>query len=171
MSGAPNRLSTEPIDAVSFAPFGRLVSCDRSDVGATSANLGSADRRDFVADVQNLRPAARLNLATFRCRPWTARPLVLTLLEKHPASTQVFVPMTKGAYLVVVAHGEDAPELSSVRAFRVDAATGIAYAPGVWHHPMIALDGTIDFSCLVWEDGTALDCVTHHLTRALTIDV
>lgn len=163
-------LVAEPLTQEAFAPFGGVVSCDRSDRAAAAANLGSADRRDFVVDVVNARPGARLNLATFRCRPWPARPLVLDMLEKHPLSTQVFVPMTPGPYLVVVASGGDAPDLATVRAFLAPGGVGIGYAPGVWHHPMIALAAPIDFSCLVWEDGSALDCVTCSLGAPLTID-
>lgn len=154
-----------------FAKFGAVVSCDRDDRAASAANLGSADRRDFLLDVENRRPSARLNLASFRCRPWPARPLALTMLEKHPLSTQVFVPMTAGRYLVVVAEGGDAPDLTTVRAFVASGGVGVGYAPGVWHHPMIALDAPIDFTCLVWEDGTALDCVVHALGAPLTVSV
>lgn len=84
-------------------------------------------------------------------------------------STQVFIPMSPGAFLVVVASGDDAPDLSTARAFVVEGPRGIAYAAGVWHHPMIALDRDIDFTSLVWEDGTPLDCVTVSLTDKLTV--
>ncbi len=160
-----------PLTQAAFAKFGAVVSCDRDDRAAASANLGSADRRDFLLDVENRRPAARLNLASFRCRPWAARPLSLSMLEKHPDSTQVFVPMTAGRYLVVVAEGDDAPEVATVRAFVATGGAGVGYAPGVWHHPMIALDEAIDFTCLVWEDGTPRDCIVHPLRAALVIAV
>lgn len=168
-------LRVHPINERDFEPFGRLVSCARADVAASSANLGTAERRDFLADLSNPRPGARLNLASFRCAPWrrgagdTAQPLMLGMLEKHPASTQVFVPMSSDEYLVVVALGADAPDLTTVRAFVV-RGMGIAYGPGVWHHPMIALSTTLDFACLVWEDGSSLDCLTHPLAEPLVVD-
>lgn len=164
-------LRAEPISAGQFATFGTIVSCDRDDRPASDANLGSAQRRDFLVDVTNLRPQARLNVASFRCRPWSARPLQLRMLEKHPMSTQLFVPMSAGAFLVVVARGDEAPDLATARAFVVEGGgQGVGYAPGVWHHPMIALNADIDFTCLVWEDGTALDCVSHPLAELLTVD-
>jgi ureidoglycolate lyase len=85
----------------------------------------------------------------------------LLMLEKHPGSTQAFVPMNASRYLVVVALGGDAPDLSTLRAFVASAAEAISYRPGVWHHPMIALDRVTDFACLVWEDGTTEDAVEH----------
>lgn len=168
---SPRVVAAAPLTHAAFAKYGAVVSCDRDDRAASAANLGSADRRDFLLDVENRRPGARLNLASFRCRPWPARPLVLTMLEKHPMSTQVFVPMTSGRYLVVVADGEGAPDLATVHAFVAEGGVGVGYAPGVWHHPMIALDAPIDFSCLVWEDGSALDCVVHTLDAPLTVTV
>lgn len=178
------RLVAEPITAEAFAPFGSLVGCDRDDVMATSANLGSAERRDFLLDVESRRPGARLNVATFRCRAWALSPegsgegattstraLTLGMLEKHPMSTQVFIPMTPAKYLVVVAQGDDAPDLSTVRVFVVEGPRGVGYAPGVWHHPMIALERDIDFTCLVWEDGTPLDCVVCPLATPLSVSL
>lgn len=162
-------LRAERLTEDAFAPYGAVISCERTDVAASSANLGSAERRDFLADLDNPRPAARLNLASFRCQPWPARPLPLGMLEKHPHSTQVFVPMTSGPFLVVVALGEDAPNLDTARAFLAAPGTGIAYAPGIWHHPMVALTMPIDFACMVWEDGSALDCVTFSLGDAMKL--
>ena len=84
------------------------------------------------------------------------------MLEKHPGSTQAFVPMSTGRYLVIVAEAlgdQNAPDLSTLRAFLVEGARGIAYHPGTWHHPMIALEQPLDFTCLVYEDGSSGDCV------------
>ena len=66
--------------------------------------------------------------------------------------------------------GGEAPDLSTARAFIASATQGVSYRPGVWHHPMIALDAPIDFTCLVWEDGTDGDCVVSPLPQgALTV--
>ena len=67
--------------------------------------------------------------------------------------------MNAARYLVVVARGGDAPDLATLAAFVASGTQGVSYLPGVWHHPMIALDHEIDFTCLAWEDGTAGDCV------------
>ena len=48
--------------------------------------------------------------------------------------------------------------MSTLRVFLARENQAITYNPGVWHHPMIALDRVTDFVCLVWEDGTAKDC-------------
>ncbi len=61
-------------------------------------------------------------------------------------------------FLVLVARGGDRPDLSTLAAFLATGTQGVSYHPGVWHHPMIALDREIDFACFVWEDGTDADC-------------
>jgi ureidoglycolate lyase len=40
---------------------------------------------------------------------------------------------------------------------------------GVWHHPILALDGPADFVMLAWEDGSALDCVEHPLAEPVRV--
>lgn len=162
-------LIAEALTSEAYAPFGDVVSAERSDVPAKPANQGTAARRDFLAAVASLRPGAALNVCSFRCSPKTAWPLPVALLEKHPLSTQVFIPMNARRYLVLVALGDEAPDLATARAFLASAVQGVSYRPGVWHHPMIALDDTIDFTCLVWEDGTAGDCVVASLTEGALI--
>ncbi len=156
----------EPLSLEAYAPYGDVISAERSDVPARPANQGTAARRDFLTDVRSSRPDATLNVCSFRCAPRLDWPLPLALLEKHPASTQVFIPMNARRYLAVVALGGDSPDLSTLRAFVVSGATGVSYRPGVWHHPMIALDDRIDFTCLVWEDGSATDCAVQPLADA-----
>jgi ureidoglycolate lyase len=153
-------LPVEPLSHAAFSPFGSVISADRDDIASRPANQGTAARQDFLAEVVDLRPGrAKLNLAAFRCAPRPGSRVELHLLEKHPASTQVFVPMNARRYLVVVALGGDRPDLSTSRAFLAGPTQGIGYAPGAWHHPMIALDEPTDFACLVWEDGSEGDCV------------
>jgi ureidoglycolate lyase len=64
-------------------------------------------------------------------------------------------------YLVIVCLNDtktDTPDLSTLRAFKAKGNQGINYYPGVWHHPMIALDVPMEFVCIVYEDSTAEDC-------------
>jgi ureidoglycolate lyase len=152
------------ITAEAYRPYGDLLSADRADIAPRDANQGTAARKNAQIAIAHDRPSARANFASFRCAPRTEWPMPLLLLEKHPHSTQTFIPMNGSRYLVVVALGGDAPDLTTLRAFVVPGETAISYRPGVWHHPMIALDRETDFACLVWEDGSAEDAVEHALT-------
>jgi ureidoglycolate lyase len=146
-----------------YRPYGDILSADRVDVPARDANQGTAARRNWQIELAHSHPRARANFASFRCVPRTEWPMRLLLLEKHPHSTQTFVPMNASRYLAVVALGGDAPDLATLQAFVAHGGTAVSYRPGVWHHPLIALDQVTDFACLVWEDGSAEDAVEHSL--------
>lgn len=165
----PRTLRLEPVTRASFAPFGQLIEA----AGAASlANQGTAARFDFAARLANLRPDARPNVAVFRAQP-RALPLSLRLLERHPGSSQMFVPMTAPRYAVLVAEAgpDGAPDLATLRAFACASHQAINYDAGTWHHPMIALDAPSDFVMLAWEDGTAGDCVEHPLPEGWVLAV
>ena len=157
---ATMRVAAQPLSPESYSLYGDVIMASPHGEPGRPANRGTARRFNPLAPVEDLRPgAATLNVFVFRCSPRLDFPLPVTLLEKHPSSTQVFLPMNARRYLVLVARGGDRPDLGSLAAFIATGAQGVSYRPGVWHHPMIALDAEIDFSCLVWEDGTASDCV------------
>jgi ureidoglycolate lyase len=153
------RIAAQSLTPDAYAPYGHVIMASPRGEPGKPANQGTARRHDWLAPIVNLRPgSASLNVSVFRCSPRLGFPFEVALLEKHPGSTQVFVPMTAKRYLVLVANGGDAPDLGTLAAFIATGAQGVSYLPGTWHHPMIALDGEIDFTCLVWEDGGEGDC-------------
>lgn len=160
---------SEPLTPEAFAPFGAVVMAERGDVPSKPANQGTARRYDWLAEVANRRPDAKLNLCVFRCAPREHWPMSIALLEKHAQSAQVFVPMNAARYVVLVAAPSasgDGPDLSTLRSFLATGRQGIAYAPGTWHHPLLALDEETDFACVVWEDETESDCSVAHFPEA-----
>ncbi len=131
----------------------------RGEPGAV-ANLGTALRFDDVVDCVNTRGGtAQLKVKVFRSRAIGLELRALSLLERHPCSTQLFIPMNPSRYIALVALGDEEPDLSTLAAFVVEGPRGISYGPGVWHHPMLTLDVETDFVVFVHEDGTEDDCV------------
>jgi ureidoglycolate lyase len=152
-------ITAVPLTREAYAPFGDVVMAATHGEPARDANEGTARKREHGSLLVNLRPGrAELAMSVFRCTPFPDFPLPIALLEKHGASTQLFVPMNATRYLVVVAAGGDAPDLSTLSAFVAGGTQGITYRPGIWHHPLIALDRETDFACLVHEDGSDEDC-------------
>jgi ureidoglycolate lyase len=153
-----------PLTADAFAPFGEVVSA--SGEGGASMNAGTARRFDYVAALTNARPAARANMVTVRCAP-VVLPLEIKLLEKHPHSSQTFIPMICSRYLVCVAPTakDGTPDMGGLLAFTCEPGQGINYHPGVWHHPLVVLDGPAQFVMLVWEDRSREDCIVHQLPQ------
>jgi ureidoglycolate lyase len=144
------KLVIEPISAEAFAPHGTVV--------RAPADLG---RNSYYDALMNTRPDARATLSSSRALPKTL-PLVGTIMERHPFSSQTFFPLDVARYVVIVAPDGpgDRPEMAQARAFVVPGDTAITYAAGCWHHAMIALDRPACFSVLMWRDGTAADMET-----------
>ncbi|AUX39261.1 ureidoglycolate hydrolase [Sorangium cellulosum] len=165
-------IAAHSLSPAAYAPYGDVLMAMSYGQPGRPANQGTARRFDHLAGIENLRPGrAALNVSVFRCSPAPSFPFPLALLERHPGSTQAFVPMNAHRYLVVVALGGDRPDLATLAAFVARGAQGITYRPGVWHHPMIALDAETDFVCLAWEDGSPGDCDVVELAEGERVTV
>ncbi|WP_224250001.1 ureidoglycolate lyase [Hyalangium gracile] len=161
-------LRAQPLTREAFAPFGDVIGLDLG--GGSSANQGTATRYDRIARLTSSRPEAQPNLAVFRSVA-KALPFEVRLVERHPCSTQMFVPLACQRFLVVVCPSDERgePVLSELRAFLCGPGQGVNYHAGVWHHPIIALDGPAEFLMLAWEDGTARDCEERPLSAPLRV--
>jgi ureidoglycolate lyase len=137
------RLILEPLTAEAFAPFG--------DVLAAPADPG---RVYIEAALDNRRAHARPSLS-FSTREPAALPLASTTMERHRHSSQSFVPMEAGRWLVLVApHGADGgPDMARARAFLAAPDQGVTYGADVWHHPSTVFDRIARFAIFMWKDG------------------
>ena len=154
-----------------FTEFGDVVLASRADITPVLVNFGTAARSNHVGALDNRRSAARPNLAGFRCAPWSRFPVVVDAMEKHPHSSQLFVPMKVDKYLVVVASGDEAPEVEGLRAFIALPGQSVIYAPNVWHMPLIVFGTEAEFIMFVWEDDTREDCIVGKLREKVEIAV
>lgn len=156
------------LTAEAFKPFGDVVSAGLRP--GASANQGTAVRFDWSAALTNLRAEAKPNLAVFRSVA-KELPFTVKLLERHPFSSQAFLPMKCARFLVCVAPSlaDGSPDVANLSAFVCGPGQGINYAPMVWHHPIIALDEPAEFAMLAWEDGTSADCEERPLADAIGI--
>lgn len=148
-------LRPRPLTPEAYAPYGEVVAARER--APRIANHGTAEAWDALAALVSTRPRATTTASLFRCAPHEGPALDVRWLERHASSTQLFAPLGTSRYLVVVATGADAPDLSTLAAF-VAAGAAITYAPGTWHHPMVALDRTLDLVNVISVDGTAADC-------------
>ncbi|KAK7205038.1 Dal3 protein [Myxozyma melibiosi] len=166
-----------PLTPTSFAPFGAVVSSAQQLQTMTQipANYGTAIKLAKVTPVTNnfarapSKKTATTNVNLFRSsvpvklieRTAAEEGVYLTgVLERHPFSTQTFLPMGVDArdvaYLVIVAEtkAEDGlPDLSTLKAFVAMGNQAVTYGPGTWHAPMVALKEVIDFAVLMHENG------------------
>ena len=134
-------LRTEPLTAAAFAPFGDVIEAGGA---GEDINDGTCVRFNDLARVETDADGAP-GLSVFRAAP-RALPLPVTMLERHPLGSQAFVPMSRRAFLTVVAAGgAEHPDLATLRAFKTAPGQGVNFHRGVWHHPLIALDEASDF--------------------------
>jgi len=161
-------LVVAPLTPEALAPFGDVVSAG---LGAgASANQGTAVRFDWTARLESTRAGARPNLAVFRSVARTL-PIEITLLEKHPCSSQTFLPLICARFLVCVAPAlhDGSPDLDGLVALLGTPGQGVSYHRDVWHHPIVALEEPADLAMLAWEDGGPLDCVEFPLREPVRI--
>ena len=92
----------------------------------------------------------------FRATPWKL-PLRVAMVERHPLSSQAFIPLAPARFLLVVAAPGNAPDPTALRAFVTDGSQGVNYARGTWHHPVLALDHVTDF-LVVDRGGPGENC-------------
>ncbi|SCW03659.1 LAFE_0G15346g1_1 [Lachancea fermentati] len=174
-------IHAQPLTIQDFKPYGSIISPNEEvfklDESAKNANQGTAIKIMKVSEIQNQFsekvPVPNWNI--FRCFPQhhlrrtflesIKRPNCtvthdIKVLEKHPYSSQTFLPMGRAeddiSYLVVVALPNpacDAPDLSTLKAFTCKGNQAVTYGAGIWHAPMIVL-GTppyLDFGVLINE--------------------
>jgi ureidoglycolate lyase len=159
-------LDVEDLTADRFAPFGEMLAFDGA--MARRVNDGNALRADTPARLAGSGGAPVL--AFYRAEAQVL-PLSLSMLERHPLSSQAFVAVTVERFLVVVAPaGADGlPDLAAARAFLGRTGQGVNYRAGIWHAPITALDRPGDFLMMMWERGTADDCIEHRAGPPVTV--
>lgn len=143
----------EALTRVAFTPFGDVIDCEGAAKHYT-INEGYAERYHDLAKIDVAVEDGRPLLNIFRAKPRTL-PLRVTMMERHPLSSQAFVPLSPRPFLVLVARPGTAPAAADLRCFRTQGSQGVNYARGTWHHPLIAVDNTQDF--LVIDRGGSGD--------------
>ncbi|MBI3525897.1 MAG: ureidoglycolate lyase [Betaproteobacteria bacterium] len=145
-------LQPQPLTAEAFAPFGEVIQCQ----GAQHFPINEGTTERFH-DLARIEPGAngRAIVSIFRGQP-RSFPLLIAMMERHPLGSQAFVPMQGQPYLVVVAEpGAQAP--GNLHAFLARGDQGVNYAPGVWHHPLIAV-GEVSHFLVIDRQGDGSNC-------------
>ncbi len=135
-------IKVTPLTRGAFAPFGDVIEAEGS--AAFTINDGFATRHHDLAEVDVLEAGGRPLLNIFHARPWP-QPIGIRMLERHPLSSQAFVPLSDRPFVVVVAAPGDQPEPAQIHAFVTNGRQGVNYRRGVWHHPLLVLDREADF--------------------------
>ncbi len=134
-------LQVSELTAEAFKPFGNVIQATGD---FRMINRDTTKRFHDLADINVSAKGGRPLFNIFRATP-VSRPVAVTLLERHPLSSQTFFPLDNRAYLVLVAPAGDEVDISNIRTFLARGRQGVNYHRGVWHHPLLALDVETDF--------------------------
>jgi ureidoglycolate lyase len=145
------------LTAEAFAPFGSLAALDTA--GGRSVNQDRGRRIPGLSDLAHDSAAIRPVLDVYHLKP-SPLPFAIACFERHVLTSQVFIPIRCARLLIAVAP-DDAngqPDVARAHAFVAGGDTIIHYRAGVWHSPLVALDGPAVLSMVMWEAGDARDC-------------
>jgi ureidoglycolate lyase len=157
----PKTLSRE-----NFAAFGDVIEVN-DNAKNFSINDGFTQRYHDLAQVDVSEQNGRTLINIFRSTP-LEQPVSIKMMERHPLSSQAFIPMGQQPYLVVVApKGEF--DISKIEVFLASSQQGVNYHKGTWHHYCLALHQVSDF-IVVDRGGAGDNCDVIALNGSLVID-
>lgn len=133
-------------------------------------NNGTALRHDIGNVMKSERSKSALLLSVFEAEEQQL-PLRVTMLECHPLSAQTIVPMQETRFVVIVCPptSDNLPDTVGLEAFLFGPEQGVNIHPGVWHHPIVALDKKTLFFVQSWQDGSDLDCRIAYIEPVLLV--
>ena len=153
-----------PITPERFAPYGDVIHASADSKAAM--NDARFERFSRLAEVDAEGRHASISIA--RCKMPTSLPYRFDLIERHPLGSQAFIPLSHFKFFVVVAPAAESAEPEDLRAFVTNGSQGVNYHKGVWHMPMIALDGGQEF--LIVDCGAdGENCEEHYFSDPVTL--
>jgi ureidoglycolate lyase len=148
-----------------FAPFGDVIEVNDK-AKNFSINEGFTQRYHDLADVDVTQENGRTLINIFRSTP-LEQPVSIKMMERHPLSSQAFIPMGPQPFLVVVApKGE--MDITNIEVFLASSHQGVNYHKGTWHHYCLALHQVSDF-IVVDRGGAGDNCDVINLDGSLVI--
>lgn len=153
------------LTAEAFQPYGDLI-----EVGAEPRiiNYGNTERHHDLAALDLMEQSGKPIVSIFRSMPLPL-PMQLTIMERHPLSSQAFMPLGQQPYLVVVAKAGEF-ELANVEVFLARAGQGVNYHRGTWHHFCLALNEGSDF-LVIDREGGGSNCDEVLLKKTIRVDL
>jgi len=159
------KLKPETITAERFAPFGDLI---ETGTDPMIINYGNTERHHDLAELDLLEQGGKPIVSIFRSRP-LPQPITLKLMERHPLSSQAFIPLGDRPYLVAVAPAGEF-DAGALRLFIVGPGQGVNYHRGTWHHFCLALGRVSDF-VVIDRGGAGHNCDEIELPEPIEVDL
>lgn len=137
-----HRLEAKPLTQAGFSPFGDVIETEGH--ASFLINDGSTHRYHDLAKVDVSEAGGRPLINVFRADPLPL-PHRVQMMERHPLSSQAFIPLAATPFLVLVAPLSDSIEPDDLRLFLSNGKQGVNYRRNIWHHPVLALMERTEF--------------------------
>ena len=157
-------LTPAPLASTNFSKFGDVVETRGK---AKPINYGQTKRYHDLAAIDVTKNNGKALVNIFRTTPLPL-PIKIEIMERHPLSSQMFMPLSSNPYLVVVAPKGEFDE-SKIQAFLASPNQGVNYHAGTWHHYSLALNAVSDF-LVVDRGGDGDNCDEARLVEPLIIE-
>ena len=148
------------ISRSNFSSYGDLISS--VDINPMNINEGYAKRFDNLANLDTSKDSGKTIVSIFSALKRTF-PMKIHMMEKHPLSTQAFIPMKETTFLAFVAPSGESPEIDKIQSFVIPPKRGINYKPGIWHFPLISTEN-INF-LVIDRKGSGDNLIIHKFEK------
>lgn len=135
-------LKPKPLTKADFAPFGDVI--ETQDAHHYTINRGNTERYHDLATLDVTEANGNPLVNVFRGQPIDL-PFTIEMMERHPLSSQAFIPLSKTPFLVLVAAPGKEPTADDLRIFISNGEQGVNYHRGTWHHYLLTLNQKSDF--------------------------
>ncbi len=152
-------LRLHPLDAAAIAPFATLISAPN-------------ETARVVPEVMAKGDVAGAHAFTVLCPKPVGEDVVITALERHPHSTQTFVPLKAGRWSILLAPtlADGSPDVSGARAFLAGPDDAVCIGQNVWHAGLTVFDEAAQFGMIMWKAERADDGILHTLAEPISLE-
>lgn len=161
----PITLKPEPLSRERFARYGDVI--DTAGRRANPMNTARFERFDDLCAV-DVDADGNVSVSIARCRTATSLPYRIDCVERHPLSSQAFIPLGGQSFVVVVGPPGESIDAQDLRAFRTNGRQGVNYFRGAWHMPLIAFEPGQEF-LIIDRAGEAPNCEECVLDDVVTL--
>ena len=158
-------IKPKPLTRDNFAAFGDVIEV-HDQANNFTINDGYTQRYHDLAKVDVTENDGRTLINIFRSTP-LSQPISIKMMERHPLSSQAFIPLGQQPYLVVVAPKGEL-QVTDIEVFLADGDQGVNYHKGTWHHFCLALNQSSDF-IVVDRGGAGENCDVVKLDGSVVI--
>ena len=148
------KIKLQTLTKNNFAPFGDVI--ETAGAERILINEGTTERFHDLANIDVESEGGHTLINIFRGQP-RPQPIQIKMMERHPLSSQAFIPLKKIPYIIVVAVISKIVGPKDLHAFRAQGDQGINYKRNLWHHPLLTLEKNHDF-LVVDRGGPGENC-------------